>query len=117
MRSDEIARVLRRLYAAISTTSKAKDRYITAPRRGAFLDLHLCLVREGFLDVKAVGAEVATFPHSYAPPAWSEYKLAGAQGEEGDKAAAGPTPETTPEMGGGGESLRAEHDAPHSVPD
>ena len=51
-----------------SRASAGKD--ISAPRQPDFLNLHLSFLREGFLDMSAVGSEVSAFPFCYAPPAY-----------------------------------------------
>lgn len=112
MRSEAIATVLRRIYVAISTTSQAKSGgYLSAPRRGNFLSLHLTLVREGFLDQSQVGALLATYPYCYAPPTWLDYVMT----DHGAGGAAAPAaaPSPSSEMSGGGDFLLDEFKAEH----
>ena len=115
IRSADIARVLRRLYVAVSTTSQTSGGHVRAPRRSGFLDLHLCLVSEGYLNESAAGAETAVFPYCYSPPYWSEYKLAQttSSGTQCDGELETTEGASVPELGAGGQAMRDEHAVEH----
>lgn len=44
-----------------------------APRRLDFLNLHLCLTREGYLESNRGGIAIASYPYCFAPPTYVQY--------------------------------------------